>query len=175
MGPKTLAPFKGAKGRTIYACYGCMGRFAEEDDTPILVLTARLFKAYDFVWPATFTRMTLRSIRRYAPVAEFMAEVERSDPDLFNTPKIIAYDYGRVRHFVSQLIDGAQLDPIDVDNDCADRVIYPRPIVVDGHHRLWAYRLARRRYIPVNYAGRLDVLDYLKGLRPKPPTDPILV
>jgi len=47
--------------------------------------------------------------------------------------------------------------------------IYPIPILNDGHHRLVAYRLTKRRTIPAYYSGRVDLLEYLKGDRARKP------
>lgn len=137
------------------------------------VLVARLLSAYEYDWGPVFSRMTPRSIRRYAPVAKHMDEIKRSDPALFNTPEVVAYDRGRVRYFVDQLNLGVELDPIEIDNDCGHRCIYPVPLVLDGHHRLWAYHLVGREHIPVTYGGRQDVLDYLTGRRTRPPTETV--
>lgn len=137
------------------------------------MLVGRLLSAYAHDWGPVFSKMTLRSIRRYTPVAKHMDEIERSDPALFNTSKVVAYDHGRVRYFADQLNLGVELDPIEIDNDCGHQCIYPVPLVLDGHHRLWAYNLVGREHIPATYGGRLDVLDYLTGRRAQLPTETV--
>lgn len=55
-------------------------------------------------------------------------------------------------------------NPIDVDNECHGNHILPIPVVVDGHHRLFAHAWLGLETIEAQYGGRLDVLDYLKGI-----------
>lgn len=135
------------------------------------LLVGRLFRAYNPYWfeRSVFKGLTLRKLQAWPPVTEHMDEYLRSDPDKFRTKKIMAYDLGRVRHFVDRLKAGEELDPIEVDNECDGGHIYPEPILNDGHHRLVAYRLVKRRTIPACYSGRCDLLDYLKGLRTRKP------
>ena len=77
------------------------------------------------------------------------------------------YHLGRITYFRDLLLDGAALDPIDIDNDwdlgC--------PIVVDGHHRLCAAILAKVPTIPAQYGGRVDFLRYLTGARKTKPEE----
>lgn len=74
-------------------------------------------------------------------------------------------DYGRIRFFYEQLLAGEALDAIEVDNVCIHRHIYPKPIVLDGHHRLAASHLAGAGIILASYGGRVDLLRYLTGAR----------
>ena len=76
-----------------------------------------------------------------------------------------AWDYGRIRFFYEQLLAGATLDAIEIDNECHFGRIYPEPILLDGHHRLAASHLAGARVILASYGGRVDLLRYLTGER----------
>lgn len=146
------------------------------------VLVLRLFQAYTDLLGRSpdlfglFKSLTLDEawarVQTYPAVSEHMDEDERSDPAKFRSKKIVAYDLGRVRYFAEQLNEtDIELDPITIDNNTGHQCIYPEPVVLDGHHRLAAYKLARRRTIPAHYGGRLDVLDYLTGKRRKLPRE----
>lgn len=134
------------------------------------LLVGRLFRAYDKFWydRSVLKGQTLKTIRAWPPVTRFMPEDQRNDPDKFHTKKIMRYDLGRVRHFVDRLLAGEELDPIEVDNEFNWNG-HPEPVVNDGHHRLVAYRMAKRCTIPALYSGRVDLLDYLKGTRARRP------
>lgn len=130
------------------------------------VLVRRLVRAY--APPGVFAvyhGLGLRKIRKYPP-AEYLDERLRGNSDREESD---AYNFGRLRYFVDRLLAGEELDPIIVDNRCGFGCIYPEPIVIDGHHRLWSYLIARRQRIPVAYSGRVDVLDYLTGKRARMP------
>lgn len=59
--------------------------------------------------------------------------------------------------------------PIEVDNDCSNGAINPIPILLDGNHRLYANVALNREAIRIHYAGRVDLLKYLKGETTKAP------
>jgi hypothetical protein len=58
-----------------------------------------------------------------------------------------------------------------VDNVVNAGLIYPVPVLLDGHHRFAAYVLSRRRYVPAAYGGRVDLLHYLEGKRSTMPLE----
>jgi len=65
---------------------------------------------------------------------------------------------------IRYLADSPELhNPIEVDNECHNNDILPVPVIIDGHHRLFAHVWLELQTIEVIYGGRLDVLDYLKG------------
>lgn len=130
-----------------------------------IVIASRLWRLYhpQNAWAATFNGLTPVALQEVAPIAEYLDPAHRSLDDR-------AWDLGRIRFFYDELGRGADLEPIDVDNVCDGGRIYPIPIVLDGHHRLIAAVLRRRR-IRVEYGGRVDLLDYLKGQRRRPPLD----
>jgi len=81
------------------------------------------------------------------------------------------YDYGRVRHLMDEMQVGKEPEPIELDNSWMGTT--PTGLlVVDGHHRLMAAALLKRRFIPALYSGWTDVLDWLKGQRKSCPFDP---
>lgn len=73
---------------------------------------------------------------------------------------------------IRYLADAPELhDPIQIDNLCDRDHIYPVPLIVDGHHRLFAHVWLGLKTIGANYSGRYDLLDYLKGKRDSLPED----
>jgi hypothetical protein len=101
--------------------------------------------------------MTIRKLLTYPAQPVYVSDEAR-----FRTR---AWDYGRIRHFYERLLAGETLDAISVDNECDRGRIYPIPVLLDGHHRLAASRLAGARIIHANYGGRIDLLRYLTGAR----------
>ena len=83
--------------------------------------------------------------------------------EYWNGDRDTEYHLGRIRYFLDHLTTGADLDPIEVDNQCDNGHIYPIPILDDGNHRFAAYIIAGRATIPANYGGRVDLLEYLEG------------
>ena len=71
----------------------------------------------------------------------------------------------RIRFFVE---NPERMDPISLDNEVYNGW-FGRPIVVDGHHRLIAAAILRRRRILASYSGLLSTLDYLTGKTRKAP------
>lgn len=78
-----------------------------------------------------------------------------------------SYHVGRIRWLMLHVAAWRD-SPISVDNFC-DRGHFGPPIVVDGHHRLCAAALLRRRHILASYSGLVSTLDYLMGARRKAP------
>ena len=69
------------------------------------------------------------------------------------------YHRGRVRHFMNQLLDGVELDPVEVCHAS------PEFFLSDGHHRFMAHVYAKWPTIRVTYLGDNAVLRYLEGRR----------
>ena len=73
----------------------------------------------------------------------------------------------RIRFFVE---NPEKMDPISLDHEvCKGCFCFHGPIVVDGHHRLIAAAILRRRRILASYSGLLSTLDYLTGKTRKAP------
>lgn len=139
-------------------------------DRPDRLLVKRIFQVYGASWFKRFQGLTVEQLRAWPPVLEHMPEDERQGPAHPRNKRMRAYDFGRVRYFVDLLLDGKELDPIELDNVCDGGNIYPEIVMEDGHHRLMAYKLAGREKIPTSYSGRIDLLNYLKGKRKTYPT-----
>lgn len=105
-------------------------------------------------------KMTVAKLLTYPAQPTYVSDAART-----RKQPTRAWDYGRIRFFYEQLLTGVTLDAIEVDNECAWGRIYPVPVLLDGHHRLAASHLAQASTIRVRYAGRLDLLRYLTGVR----------
>jgi hypothetical protein len=126
------------------------------------VIVDRLLAMY--LWPeeaVPIHRLTVEELLMHAPDPEYAEREKRS--------MSYAEHCRRVRFFYDELLAGHPLDPIEIDNVCEAMRVYPEPVVVDGHHRLTACRLAAVRTVPAYYSGRVDLLDYLTGKRSKAP------
>lgn len=108
--------------------------------------------------------LTRERLLQAEPVSGFVGDDDRHGLD-------VSWHVGRVRHFYDRLVLGAALEPITVDNVCSGGKVYPQAVVVDGHHRLIAAKLFRAKTVPASYSGRVDLLDYLTGKRPKAPQE----
>lgn len=125
------------------------------------VLVERLWELY--AWPERnlpMRSMTIERLLTYPSQPAYVSDAART-----RKQPTRAWDYGRIRYFYEQLLAGCTLDAIEVDNACDWGRIYPIPVLLDGHHRLAAARLAGTRTIRVSYGGRLDLLRYLTGAR----------
>lgn len=109
-------------------------------------------------------RCSLDQFLQYAPRSRFVPDRQR-----YSGKYGTDWDCGRVRFFIDCIKANKRLRPIEVDNECAHGAILPRPIVLDGHHRLVAARALQVPLIAVHYGGRIDVLDYLTGKTDKAP------
>lgn len=105
---------------------------------------------------APYDKLTASNVRDY----DSQPYVEE-----FARPNDNPWHLGRVRYFFDQLQAGKKLDPICVDNMCDAGHIYAVPVIIDGCHRLVASHLAGARTIAASYGGRVDLRDYLTGLR----------
>ena len=72
------------------------------------------------------------------------------------------FHISRVAYFVQH---PEEITGIDVDNVCDNGYITSVTIVTDGRHRLMAAYIAGLKYVEINYSGRMDVLEYLMGIR----------
>jgi hypothetical protein len=134
---------------------------AKSEVRPDRVLVERLWALY--AWPEfnlPMREMTVEKLLQYPSQPAYVSDEARTQKRPTR-----AWDYGRIRHFYERLLEGDVLDAIEVDNVCNHGHIYPEPVLLDGHHRLAASRLAGTRIILVSYGGRLDLLRYLTGAR----------
>jgi len=115
-----------------------------------LILINRLRQLY---WPTWLRRMTIERVLRAKP-CDF--EDERLRPLRRN------YDAGRIHFMLIQLRRREPLDPIDVEATWSCNT--PDGLwVSDGHHRLVASVLARKRRILANVWGIVATRDWLVG------------
>jgi hypothetical protein len=133
-----------------------------------LFLVDRLWDAYGWIgWTKLPLKgLTIAKLLRYPSQPVYVSDDTRT----WEQPTV-AWDMGRIRYFYEEIVAGRTVDPIEVDNECANGCIYAHPIVLDGHHRLAGSWLAKAPRIPVHYSGRVDVLNYLTGRRKTPPKD----
>jgi hypothetical protein len=126
------------------------------------IIVERLWRLY--AWPEVrlpMRAMTVKKLLKYRPQPAYVSDETRT----WKQPRR-AWDYGRIRFFYDQLLAGHTLDAIEIGTVCDRGHIYPEPIVLDGHHRLAASKLAHARTILASYGGRVDLRDYLTGRRP---------
>jgi hypothetical protein len=103
-------------------------------------------------------RHPLGRVLRAKPL-EFQHEICRWDAQ---------YSAGRIHFLLRQLKHGEELDPIEIEMQWRGLEVTGL-VVTDGHHRLAAYILARKRRIPANVSGIVPVNEWLTGARRKCP------
>ena len=130
------------------------------------ILTERLVELW---YPSTSEFVVPLGKLTLAKAMKFKARPDFVEDSTDKRPR--SWHYGRVRFFVEEILAGKQLDPIDIDNECEGMLIYPRPTVNDGNHRLVAHHLTKRPTICAYYGGRTDLLKYLIGKRKTVPKD----
>ncbi len=126
-----------------------------------VLLVNRLWESY--VWPEwnlPMRGMTVPKLLKYRVQSVYVSDHART----VKKPTR-GWDYGRIRFFYERLLAGDRLEAVEVDNVCDAGIIYPEPILLDGHHRLAASYLAGARTLLASYGGRVDLLRYLTGAR----------
>jgi hypothetical protein len=88
----------------------------------------------------------------------------RRESDRMNDP----YDAGRIHFLLLELRYGAELEPIEIDMQWRGLEVTGL-VVTDGHHRLAAHILARKRRIPASVGGLVPMIEWLTGARRKCP------
>lgn len=132
---------------------------------PSKVIVERLWSLYAWPeWNLPMRKMTLEKLLTYPSQLVYVSDEART-----RKRPTRAWDYGRIRYFYERLLAGETLDAIEIDNECNGGRIYPVPVLLDGHHRLAASRLAGAPTIFASYGGRVDLLRYLTGARKKCP------
>ena len=81
------------------------------------------------------------------------------------------WDIGRIRYFRRLIREGVSLAPICVENSTYNARFIIDVEIMDGHHRLCAAILERKRKIRADYGGRVDIMNYLRGKRKRLPQD----
>jgi len=124
-----------------------------------MVLVGRLLHYYDpYVTLGLDEETVVCSLYRYS---------SRKTPIRWSKERIVSrrQHIARIRFFVE---NPSRIDAIVLDNDTYNGHFYG-PIVVDGHHRLIAVSILRRRRIPASYSGLVSTLNYLTGKTRKAP------
>lgn len=122
------------------------------------VLTGRLTQWY---YPPWLRRFTLEHVLRSRP-REFEHETTRMHDR--------GYDAGRIHFLLLQLRSGAELTPIELDMSWHGSSVTGL-VVIDGHHRLVAHVLGRKRHIPASVSGLVSMIEWLRGERRKCPIE----
>lgn len=133
------------------------------------VIVKRLVKLYD-PRNRAFPRETHPALNSALLTPAYLNQVRPQLEHVDYDQRSSNYHVGRVRYFVDRLRSGEAVEAIELDAYCSGMYI-GGPIVVDGHHRLMAHWILRKRRIQVSFSGRLNVLKYLKGNRRTPPPD----
>lgn len=86
----------------------------------------------------------------------------------------VQWSRGRVRHFYNLFKQGAEVDPIEVDNEVhqyrvGSPISWGGPLIMDGHHRFIAAILAGKRKIWADVGGLVSTIEWLQGKRPYEP------
>lgn len=131
------------------------------------ILVGRLYSAYD-PFSALFGDYVPKAC--YSPQtepAEFITVEARWKLSIADLDQ---WNCGRIAFFRRALRRRKKTDPIELDNE-AFRWSLGGPIVTDGHHRLCAAILEKRRHIRCSYSGLVKTLQWLKGAgrRDRPP------
>lgn len=98
------------------------------------------------------------------------AQMEESEPfgDTFKhirmESKSTEWHIGRIIYFINH---PEEIRNIQLDNVCYNGRIFPIPTIIDGNHRfmaaMWLHDQCMMDKVHCEYAGRLDVLEYLTG------------
>jgi hypothetical protein len=118
-----------------------------------MVLVNRLLRFYDpYVALGLDAEGVVRDLRKHP---------SRKTPIRWSGERLVSrrQHVARIRFFVE---NPDRIDAIALDNAVRGGW-FCEPIVVDGHHRLIAALILRRRRIPASYSGLNSTLDYLVG------------
>lgn len=125
-----------------------------------LIKSARINSSKLFVWGEP---VTTQDVKDFLSTGKHGTEIPYgNNHNMIPDVKDKDYHISRVAYFVQH---PEEITDIDVDNQCIGMHITSRAIVTDGWHRLMAAYILGLETIEVNYGGRVDVLEYLQGLR----------
>lgn len=123
---------------------------------PDNVLLDRLLCDVDPFWSLGWeSQPPIEEFLKYSPIG-WIKESDRPQ-------RISEYDWRRVCYFIWQVKNGKPLDPITIDCVCYGLRVLPQSTVIDGNHRLCAANLTKQRLVKINFSGRVDLLEWLKG------------
>lgn len=123
-------------------------------------LLSRLLEFYDPEMALLGKHISTEQVDKAKPIARYV--------DSWDRKPTARWHLGRIKFFLDKFRNAEKIDPIEVDNEVWRDQLYG-PVVIDGHHRLIAAKLAGKQKIDCHYAGRVDFLRYLTGKRQKTP------
>ena len=115
----------------------------------------------DFEWDGH--KVTIADVRKYLHTGQQGTNKPYGDTFKYlPTPQDKLYHIQRIAWFVQHL---EEIQGISVDNRCDGWYILPNTIIDDGWHRILAAYIYGLAKVKINYGGRKDILNYLKGRR----------
>lgn len=101
-------------------------------------------------------------------ILEGLPEIPDPYGDIWKHPviehKTRDWHIGRILYFIKH---PDEIRDIEIDNECYDGYILPKPVIVDGWHRYaaarWLFDQGKLFKVHCMYGGRMDVLEYLQG------------
>lgn len=117
-------------------------------------------KRLNYMWDAVSAldlpekEFSLEWVKEVAPNPEYIDDLEKRD---------LNYHRGRIHYFLKELEEKGDLDPINLDCEFICNHLNPLSSVIDGNHRLLAYILSNRTWIPIHFGGFEETLHYLEG------------
>lgn len=123
------------------------------------ILVNRLRSRY---WPKWMNAFTLAEVTRAKPQPHWDRPTIRTHTDIDD------WDLGRAHWFMLKMRKGEHVDPISIETHAWPGPIsappaWSGPIVDDGHHRLAAAVLFKRRRMLTTFSGPLVLLHWLQG------------
>lgn len=86
--------------------------------------------------------------------------------------KSVEWHIGRIIYFINH---PDEIRNVNIDNEYSGDYIFPIPVIIDGNHRVLAAiylnSVGKLEKMHCNYGGRLDLLDYLKGVSDTCPSE----
>ncbi|MED2945384.1 hypothetical protein P4284_23755 [Bacillus swezeyi] len=111
------------------------------------------------------------SLSSFADETKNLVPLREPYGDLDNTANL---EWGKIEHLrrILYFVENPnEIKGIQLDNEIFNDYILPKPIIVDGNHRMFAALHLNFKYVHCRYGGRKDVLDYLTDKTNLKPTD----
>lgn len=139
----------------------------EEKYSGDIILISRMIEYFpqkSFEWNAN-EPITLDDVQ--FAINHHLSEMAIPFGDTFKYPPKKRTSQWHIRRILYFVNHPQEIKNIELDNESSTFDILPVPIIIDGYHRWMAarylYELGFLHKIHCLYAGREDVLDYLKG------------
>ena len=103
-------------------------------------------------------------------IHECITEISKPYGDTWNHPVLERrsrdWHIGKIIYFINH---PEEIRDIEIDNEHIGNEILPQAVIVDEWHRyaaaIWLFDQGKLTQIHCRYGGRLDVLEYLQGMR----------